>query len=218
MDVTVTAQVTDSMMAQATTKEVIVFLLRWLHILAGIIWIGHLYFFNFVNAHFEKALDPAYKKTVVPAMRGRALWWFRWGAMLTFLSGILMLGMFAMMGTYGDFTFSATLRGPWILLGALFGTIMWFNVWFIIWPNQKKILAAIREGQAPDAAKVALAGKASRMNVYLSVPLIFAMGAGSGHFHSFGQPMDTIVMVVVVLLGFGVAMHMFSHSAKIKID
>src|SRR5687767_8752505 len=67
---------------------VIPILLRWIHVLFGIIWIGHLYFFNFVNVNFEKSLDATMKKPVIPQLRPRALWWFRWGAMITMLSGV----------------------------------------------------------------------------------------------------------------------------------
>src|SRR5205814_1090 len=112
-------------------------------------WVGHLYFFNFVNVPLQGVLDDAAKKAVNPKLMPRALWWFRWGAMITFLAG---LGLFTMIYMYtpgqgfGPSSLfmsdgALTSRGIWILLGMGLGTIMWFNVWFVIWPTQKSILS-----------------------------------------------------------------------------
>ena len=149
--------------------------LRWLHVLAGIIWIGHLYFFNFVNVPLQGALDDAAKKAVNPKLMPRALWWFRWGAMLTFLAGLALFTMIYMytpgqgFGPTNVFTAlegGLTSRAIWILMGMTFGIIMWFNVWFIIWPTQKAILSGkVPAEQLPEARKRALLF--SRVNTYL---------------------------------------------------
>ncbi len=164
--------------------------LRWIHFLAGIIWIGHLYFFNFVNGPFAKTLDADAKKKVVPQLMPRALWWFRWSAMITVLSGLAYIFWKLFVATSAGFTgtgglFNST-WGYWISFGGALGIVMWFNVWFIIWPNQKKIIAAVSSGQKPDDGAVKTAYLASRTNVYLSGPMLFGM-AGASHFPSFSM-------------------------------
>ena len=111
-------------------------LIRWLHVIAGIVWIGHLYFFNFVNVPLQGSLDDATKKGVNPQLMPRALWWFRWGAMITFLAGLTLfvLTYFYAPGVgFGPISLlvdgdGLTDRAMWILFGMLLGTIMWFNV------------------------------------------------------------------------------------------
>jgi len=162
------------------------FFLRWFHVIAGIVWIGHLYFFNFVNVPLQGALDEAGKKAVNPKLMPRALWWFRWGAMLTFLTGLLLFSLVYMhaAGAWGPNALFSTEEGltdraAWILLGMLLGTIMWFNVWFIIWPAQKRLLS----GQVPAEEMAAVrrrAALASRANTYLSGPMLVGM-LGAGH-------------------------------------
>ncbi len=158
------------------------FALRWIHFIFGITWIGHLYFFNFVNGPFAKTMDAETKKKVVPQLMPRALWWFRWGAMITVISGWLYIG--AKLGLNGQgFIEGLTTStwGQWIGLGAFLGTWMWFNVWFIIWPAQKKLITWTKNGEAP-AEMAGLAKRAmlaSRLNTYLSVPMLFCMGAAS---------------------------------------
>ena len=157
-------------------------LVRWLHVIAGITWIGLLYFFNFVNVPLQAALDDAGKKAVNPKLLPRALWWFRWGAMITFLAGLTLFTMNYMYTPGVGFGPSAlfhdangiTPRAIWILLGMFFGTIMWFNVWFIIWPTQKAILSGkVPQDQLPAARKRALL--TSRINTFLSGPMLFGM-------------------------------------------
>ena len=159
----------------------------WIHVLAGITWIGLLYYFNFVQvpALGEAASDDGgpggagITKYVAP----RALWWFRWGALLTWLSGASYLGhlkMFGsafMLGMGGEsFNNQAMIIG----VGAWFGTIMLFNVWVLIWPNQKKILGMV-EASAEEIAKARrVAFLASRSNTLLSIPMIMSM-VGFGH-------------------------------------
>jgi uncharacterized membrane protein len=158
------------------TTLVIPVLLRWVHVLAGIIWIGHLYFFNFVNANFEKTLDAAAKKTVVPQLRPRALWWFRWGAMITMLSGVIyIIWEQFVASSVGFSTWFDSGNNLWITMGMLFGLVMWFNVWFVIWPNQKKALGLV-EADADTKKKAArVAMLASRTNTLLSIAMLYCM-------------------------------------------
>ncbi len=192
--------------------------LRWLHVLAGIIWIGHLYFFNFVNVPLQGALDDAGKKAVNPHLQPRALWWFRWGAMITFIVGLILFTMIYMYTPGQGFGPSAvfsnpedgmTARGWWISLGMLFGTIMWFNVWFIIWPTQKAILSGKFQGDALAAArKKALFF--SRTNTYLSGPMLFGMLAPS-HYGA----INPVTALVCFALAAAVIWHFIKVSGKV---
>ena len=162
-------------------------LVRWIHVFAGIVWIGHLYFFNFVNVPLQGALDDAAKKAVNPQLMPRALWWFRWGAMITFLAGIKLFVLvyfytpgvgFGPNANLIDAAGMLTDRGKWIMLGMTLATIMWFNVWMIIWPIQKRLLT----GKVPAdqiAAQRRKAFLASRLNTFLSGPMLFGMLAPS---------------------------------------
>lgn len=190
---------------------------RWLHVFAGIIWIGHLYFFNFVNVPLQAALDDAGKKAVNPQLLPRALWWFRWGAMVTFLSGLILFSMLYMYTPgigFGPSTLwrgyeGVTDRAVWISIGMLLGLIMWFNVWFIIWPLQRKILS----GKATPEELPGLRRKAflaSRTNVYLSGPMLFGMLAPT-HYGSF-TAVSLIVFAALAL--FGVFTAVF-HAGKV---
>ena len=160
-------------------------LIVWIHVLAGITWIGLLYYFNFVQvpALAEAASDEGgpggagITKYVAP----RALWWFRWGALVTWLSGalaLLRLGHFddallLGMGALED-------RGLIIGVGAWLGTIMLFNVWVLIWPNQKKILGMVTASADEIAKARRVAFVASRTNTLLSIPMLMSM-VGYGH-------------------------------------
>lgn len=156
------------------------FVWRWIHYVSGITWIGLLYFFNLVNVNFMKKLDAATKGKVVPELMPSSLWYFRWGAVVTVLSGLVLYGM--------NWGFNGTSSGRWwaITLGGLLGLIMFFNVWVFIWPNQKKIIAWTREaaekGTAapPEMAKCArVAYLASRTNFVLSFFMLLGMTAAS---------------------------------------
>lgn len=158
--------------------EGVLFLIRWIHFIFGIIWIGMLYYFNYVQGEFFKEIDAGVKNVAISKLVPRALWWFRWGAMITFLSGISLI-----MGTLHT---GVPLASSWALLifiGSALGTLMWFNVWFVIWPAQKVVIASATQvlsgGAAlPDAAaKGARALQASRTNVLFSLPMLFFMGA-----------------------------------------
>jgi uncharacterized membrane protein len=162
------------------------FVLRWLHFLAGITWIGLLYYFNFVQGPFMAEADPATKSAATQKLVPRALAWFRWSALITFLTGAAIIG--GRLGRASDG--SAAWTSNWavtILTGALFGTLMLINVWGVIWRNQKIVIASARAaasgGQANAAAPAAArrAFLASRTNVVFSVPMLFYMGAAS-HF------------------------------------
>jgi uncharacterized membrane protein len=157
---------------------------RWLHFLAGITWIGLLYYFNFVQvpALAEATADKegpgpaAISKYVAP----RALRWFRWAAVVTWLSGALYLlqnGQFLNAVTLGIGQMNA--YATHIGIGAWLGTIMLFNVWVLIWPNQKKILGLVAATDEQKARARRVAALASRTNTMLSLPLLLFMGAAS---------------------------------------
>jgi len=133
---------------------------RSLHVLFGIAWIGLLYYFNFVQAEYVKIADPDAKADVFKKLAPNALWWFRWAALFTFLTGVILLHqIYVRIGTE-------------IILGATMGTIMMLNVWGIIWRNQKIVLG-MKEGDAAVAG--AKAGLASRTNTLFSVPMLMYM-------------------------------------------
>ncbi|HLF29674.1 MAG TPA: urate hydroxylase PuuD [Xanthomonadales bacterium] len=156
------------------------FLFRWIHLLAGVAWIGLLWYFNFIQGEYFKEADASSKSDAIRKLVPRALWWFRWGAVFTLLSGILLLGVTHRMG-YG------------IIVGAALGTLMFLNVWLIIWPNQKIVVASAEKvaagGEANPAAASALAkaGLASRTNTLFSIPMLFFM-ASSMHLQQLAIP------------------------------
>jgi uncharacterized membrane protein len=256
--------------------EILSALSRWIHVLAGIVWIGMLYFFNFVNGPFQGTQDGETKKKVNPELLPRALWWFRMGAAWTWVTGVILLMLvfyhggitFDPDGSWGvpayvvialtflaPFVYDALHKSPlgkdpktfggiafvlvavvaflmarWagfsyrsynIHLAVMFGTIMAWNVWFRIWPAQQKILRAVKEGTAPDAALVALAGARSRHNTYMSVPLVWGMlNAHTTYFAggNLGIPeaFAFVVFLVVVLLGWHVVWHLYKRAGKVK--
>lgn len=190
---------------------------RWLHVFAGIVWIGHLYFFNFVNVPLQGALDDAGKKAVNPKLMPRALWWFRMGAMLTFLAGLVLFTLIYMYTPGAGFgptsLFSdengITGRAVWILVGMALGTIMWFNVWFIIWPAQKALLA----GKVPQdqiAGVRRKAGLASKVNTYFSGPMLYGMLAASHY-----SAANLVTIVVFAALGLIPIWHSYKASSKV---
>jgi uncharacterized membrane protein len=180
-------------------------LIRWIHVIAGITWIGHLYFFNFVNGPMQGKLDGPTKKVLNPQLMPRALWWFRWGAMITFLMGLTLFTMIYMYTPGRGFGPSIQWAGPdeaiseralWIVIGMACGFVMWFNVWFVIWPRQKIIQAGIRDGVPADPELAKTATLASKINTYLSGPMLFGMLAPS-HYGSINIP------TAIVAIGLG---------------
>lgn len=160
------------------TSEGTMFLLRWIHFLAGIMWIGLLYYFNFVQGEWFKEVDPTVKTAAIQKLVPRALFWFRWAAKVTFIVGILI---YLMKGHQAGHEIYMTSWGLCITLGGILGTLMYLNVWLVIWPNQK-ILIAKAQGQPVEgdpAIAGAKAGLASRTNVLFSIPMLFFMGAAS---------------------------------------
>ena len=156
---------------------------RWLHVLSGIAWIGLLYFFNFVQTPSFAELSPGARNEAFDKLTWRALWWFRWAAMATFLFGFLMLGIYssdtpAGASNYADPT---SVTGASILTGILFAVTMLANVWMIIWPKQQIVIGSVRQqlagGEAdprqPDAAK--RGARASRANTFFSITMLWFM-------------------------------------------
>ena len=134
-------------------------LFRALHVLFGITWIGLLYYFNFVQTEYFKVSEPSAKSDVVQKLVPNALWYFRYAALFTFITGLYLVH-------YLSIAINIS-----IILGAVMGTVMFLNVWLIIWPNQKKVIAG-----SPDAADAgAKAGLASRTNTLLSIPMLWFM-------------------------------------------
>ncbi|MGI9251519.1 MAG: urate hydroxylase PuuD [Pseudohongiellaceae bacterium] len=156
------------------------YLSRWIHFFAGVVWIGLLYYFNFVQTEYFKEADAAAKASAISKLVPRALWWFRYGALFTFLSGLVLL------------YFIGTATNFYITVGLVLGTLMFLNVWLIIWPNQKIVMASNEQvlvgGEALPAAAGALAkaGLASRTNTLFSLPMLFFMGA-SAHLGGVGR-------------------------------
>ncbi len=250
-------------------------ILRWLHVLAGIIWLGHLYFFNFVNVPFAATMDAGTRRSAVPQLMPRALFWFRWGAVWTWITGLLILLMVYYMNglatqghaptlasyimllvtllsagvydalfksplgknakagpavafllfavvvflfvSYGQYSY----RGMLIHSGALFGTIMAFNVWFRIWPAQRKIILAIKEGSSPDPELAKAAAMRSRHNTYLSIPLLWAMlGQHTVYFAGGNLGLSAewawVGWLIIVLLGWHIAFHLLKRAGKVK--
>ncbi|MAV58685.1 MAG: hypothetical protein CMG07_01895 [Candidatus Marinimicrobia bacterium] len=266
-------------------EEILHPLFRWIHIIAGITWIGLLYFFNFINGHVAATMDADSKRKVVPELMPRALYWFRYGAAWTWLSGIVLMYIVFWGGglSFGEsagtnlfdegtmvsqtthimllFTFAAVFlydylyktglasnvriitivsfllvaaviylfkfvsgfsyRGFNIHLGAMFGTMMAFNVWFRIWPAQQKIITAIKDGQAPNGSDVALAGLRSKHNTYMSIPLIWTMMNqhtvifAGGNF-GITESTNWLVLVAMVAIGWHLAFQLYKKSAKVK--
>jgi uncharacterized membrane protein len=240
---------------------------RWFHVVFGILWIGLLYFFNWVNSAFAPTMDADTKKKVVPELLPRALFWFRWGAAFTWITGVLLVmlvyyhgGLLFASGHWGLMTFIMlavvflgvfvydqlasgplkdmqtmfiagviivfvvlclmdyvagwSYRGYAIHLGAMFGTMMAFNVWFRIWPAQQKIIMATKEGQPVDAALVGLAGLRSKHNTYMSVPLVFMMVSQHATWAAGG--LGPLWLTIIVAVGWFGTTHIYARAAKVK--
>jgi uncharacterized membrane protein len=168
--------------------EIVEFAFRYMHFLAGITWIGVLYYFNFIQTpFFGSELGGTAKSAMTRGLVPNALWWFRWGAMFTFLTGWTMVLMKMGHGIgLGDGYMTR------ILTGGLMGTFMWANVWFVIWPAQQTVIAnaeTVAAGGEPNPAAApagARAGLASRTNTLFSLPMLFFMASAS-HLPSFNN-------------------------------
>ena len=154
------------------------FILRYLHVLSGIMWIGLLWYFNFVQIPNMPSIPdeqkPAISKVIAPA----ALWWFRWGAMATIVTGILLAHMNGYLVDAITLGMSdGVAKHTAIGIGMWLGVIMWFNVWFVIWPNQKRALGIVEADADSKAASAKTAMLFSRTNTLLSIPMLFAMAS-----------------------------------------
>ena len=165
------------------------FLFRWLHVLSGVMWIGLLWYFNFVQIPMMPGIPDEQKPAVGKHIAPKALFWFRWAAMATIVTGLILallnnyIVQVLTLGAVGGFSVPGhTALG----IGMWLGTIMWFNVWFVIWPNQQKALNI--DNKYPDIAADEKAKSArtamlfSRTNTLLSIPMLFGMVAAQGLF------------------------------------
>jgi uncharacterized membrane protein len=169
------------------------FVSRWLHVVVGITWIGLLYYFNFVQVPAFAEMEAAARNNAIDKLASRALWWFRWAAAATVVTGIMLLA-FQEYGNKAELyssDYMKTTGGIAIFTGILLALTMFFNVWLVIWPNQKKVIANARNVQAGGEAdpNAAAAGRkallASRMNAIYSFTMLFFM-VGTAHFFGAG--------------------------------
>ncbi len=156
------------------------FCFRWLHVISGIMWIGLLWYFNFVQIpNMGKIPDeqkPAIGKVIAPA----ALWWFRWGAMATIVTGLILAWMNGYLLDALSVGLTDNGSSMPIGIGMWLGIIMWINVWFVIWPNQKKALGIVEASSEDKSASAKTAMLFSRANTLLSIPMLFFM-VGMSH-------------------------------------
>ena len=154
------------------------FVFRWLHVLSGVMWIGLLWYFNFVQIPSMPKIPDSEKPAISKVIAPSALFWFRWGAMATIVTGLILAwlnGYFwdaLSLGAANEFVVA---KNTAIGIGMWLGIIMWFNVWFVIWPNQKKALGFVPVGPNKKAKAARTAMLFSRTNTILSVPMLFAM-------------------------------------------
>lgn len=175
------------------TAEFLNLIFRWSHLLFGITWIGMLYYFNFVQGGYFKAASAEGLADAKAKLAPSALWWFRWGAMATFITGVVLLGMVHGNGQLNNY----------IIVGAAMGTLMAANVWMVIWPAQKIALGIVEGGDKAAAGAKALL--ASRTNTLFSGPMAFAMLAGP-HYPGYGYGTAvggtglTVVLLIVLAI------------------
>lgn len=149
------------------------FIFRWLHVMSGVMWIGLLWYFNFVQTPSMPKIPDEQKPAISKVIAPEALFWFRWSALSTVVTGLIVAGMngylvSALILTKGVHAIGI---GMWLAL------VMAYNVWFIIWPNQKKALGIVQVSPEEKAAAAKLAGLTSRINTMLSIPMLFCMVA-----------------------------------------
>ena len=151
------------------------FFMRWLHILAGVMWIGLLWYFNFVQIPSMPKIPDEQKPAIGKVIAPEALFWFRWAALATVVTGLLLAWMLGFL--VPALTLQSGARG--IGIGMWLALVMAFNVWFIIWPNQKKALGIVQVEAAEKAAAARMAMLTSRANTMLSIPMLYCMAAQS---------------------------------------
>ncbi len=149
------------------------FVMRWLHVISGVMWIGLLWYFNFVQIPSMPKIPDEQKPAIGKVIAPTALFWFRWAALSTVVTGLLLAGMSGYIGALLTFArpFTAIAIGMWL------GLIMAYNVWFIIWPNQKKALGIVAVEADAKAKAARMAMLTSRVNTMLSIPLLYCMVA-----------------------------------------
>lgn len=193
-------------------ENFLAYLFRWIHFFAGVTWIGILYYFNFIQTEFFKETDAAAKSSAISKLVPRALWWFRYGALFTLLSGLALAGFLGAAMNY------------YIMMGMVMGTLMFLNVWLIIWPAQQIVIAStdkvLAGGEADPAAagNLAKAGLASRTNTLFSLPMLFFMGA-SAHLSGVGRvPMSseggTSMLAIILTLAIILALELNAIKGK----
>jgi len=174
-------------------ENLLSYLFRWIHFFAGVVWIGLLYYFNFVQTEYFKETDAAAKSSAISKLVPKALWWFRYGALFTLLSGLALAG------------FMGSAINSYIMIGMVLGTLMFLNVWLIIWPAQKIVIASAKQvaggGEAIAEAGTALgkAGLASRTNTLFSIPMLFFM-ASSVHLGGLQQSVHSVGAVSLAMI------------------
>jgi uncharacterized membrane protein len=190
------------MLTTLFSMDGIAFILRYLHFFFGIMWIGHLYYFNFTQGTGMAQMDAGGKSNVTTKLLPVALYWFRWGAMWTLVTGLLLFGI---KGHEQGMDVFANSYGITISMGMIMGILMWANVWFIIWPAQQIIMKSANQvagGGAAIPEAAALGPKAllaSRTNTLFSIPLLFFMGAASHLGFAITPESNVNVMWIVML-------------------
>jgi len=186
---------------------------RAAHVIVAVMWMGLLWFFNFVQTPAYAEMDPAARNNAFDKLTWRALSWFRWAAAATVAFGILLIGIQSGSDNVYSNDYWRSTAGVTLLIGILFGFIMLYNVWMVIWPNQQIVIANARNVQAggeadPNAAAAARAGAmASRQNTIFSLPLLVFM-VGASHFYNFSHfdpKPSTGLWVIYLLVGIAVA-------------
>ena len=152
------------------------FFLRWLHVMSGVMWIGLLWYFNFVQTPSMPKIPDEHKPAVSKVIAPAALFWFRWAAMATLVTGLLVAGAQGFLAAAISLQEGVRTIG----IGMWLAIVMWFNVWFVIWPNQKKALGIVTVDATQKAAAAKVAGMASRINTMLSIPMLYCM-VGQSH-------------------------------------
>jgi uncharacterized membrane protein len=192
--------------ADLFTKSGIHWILRWWHVVFGVAWIGILYYFNFVQVPSFATMEAPHRNGAIDKLVPRALWYFRWAAVATAVTGILMLGLYSS-GDTKQYSFSEG-YGTSIFMGSIIGLLMLANVWLVIWPNQQKVIANARgllEGKAADPAAAEVGRRAliaSRTNAIFSIPMLMFM-TGAQNFFAGATPSGsgrTIVWILLLLI------------------